>query len=307
MKRVAHVLVVEDEPVILRGLTRALELLDGVRVTGCQTAEVAARTITDDAPDLLITDINLPGKAGLSLIGDLEAAGLSIPVVVITAYRSLYEEQIPRHQRITVLEKPFPMGRLHDLVRELLGQPATEPVSPFSLTDYLQVAALGQHSVRLDIALRSGAGGTVDLERGLLRHVEIEGHRGLEALALLLEAPLSSITVNALPQFLEEAELDVPVDRAILELAVARDTGTGKAAEVGAEAGEQAPLKESAGDDSFETIYGRAVEASLVRDYETALTLFRRALELRPGEGKVLHNIGRIEAILDSSGHTGDS
>jgi len=299
VKRISHVLVVEDEPVILRGLTRALELLDGVRVTGCQTAEEAARTIGHDAPDLLITDINLPGRFGLSLIGDLEAAGLSIPVVVVTAFRSIYKEQIPRHERITVLEKPFPMETLHGLVKELLGQPPAEPVSPFSLTDYLQVAALGQHSVRLRIVLQSGAIGTVDLERGLLRHAELESHRGLAALALLLEAVLSSITVNALPQLLEETELDIPVDRAILELAVARDTGTAEHAAATADT-----RGEALGD--FETIYARAVEASLVRDYETALALFRQALGLRPGEGKVLHNIRRIEAILDSGGRTGE-
>lgn len=304
MKRIAHVLVVEDEPLILRGVTRALELLDGVRVTGCQTAEEAARTIGHDAPDLLITDINLPGRFGLSLIGDLEAAGLSIPVVVVTAYRGVFEERIPRHERITVLEKPFPMETLHALVKELLGQPPAEPVSRFSLTDYLQVAALGQHSVRLGIVLQSGATGTVDLERGLLRHAELENHRGLAALSLLLEAVLSSITVNALPQFLDETELDMPVDRAILELAVARDTGTAGHAVADVKTRGEAPKDEDGGLGPFEAIYAQAVEASLVRDYETALALFRQALELRPGEGKVLHNIGRIEAILESGGHT---
>jgi len=298
VKNVAHILVVEDEPALLRGMTRALELLEGVRVTGCGTAEDAARTIAMDPPALLITDINLPGRFGLSLIGDLEAAGLAIPVVVVTAYRTIYEEQIPRHGRITVLEKPVPMETLHGLVKELLGDPEAEPVSPFSLTDYLQVAALGRHSVRLETVLLSGSKGIVDLEEGMLRHVELEGDRGLDALALLLGATLSSITVNSLPQALEETELELSVDKALLDLAVARDTGMAEPGTTDPESGEGSPEGEKDVASPFDAVFSRAVEASLARDYARALALFREALELRPGDGKVLHNIGRIEAIL---------
>jgi len=301
VSRLAHILVVEDEPALLRGMTRALELLDGVRVTGCGTAEEASRTIAQDPPDLLITDVNLPGKFGLSLIGDLEGFGLDIPVVVVTAYRAIYESQIPVHGRITVLEKPVPMEELHALVQDLLEESPMAQPSPFMLTDYLQVAALGRHSVRLHVVAASGPAGIVDLEEGMLRHVEFEEERGLEALGRLLRVPLSSVTVGSLPAVLDEAELKISVDNALLNLAVAEDTeaNTGGAPD---ERAVQEGQPEGGPPDQFQALFSQGVEASLARDYGGALTAFRQALELRPDDRTVLHNIRRIEAILERQG-----
>ena len=288
MTETAHILVVEDEPVLLRGMTRALELLDGVRVTGCGTAEEAARVIRHDPPSLLITDINLPGRFGLSLIGDLAGAGLSIPVLVVTAYRAIYESQIPIHGNITVLEKPVSMETLHDVVRELLREPAGPHPTPFSLTDYLQVASLGRHSVRLHVMTASAREGIVDVEDGALRHVEMGDLLGMEALAKLLEAELQSITVGSAPAERPISELDIAVEKALLDLAVARDSEKSTTED-------EAP---EAGPDPFEAAFNEGVEASLAGEYERALEFFTRALELKPNDPRAQHNVARIRVIL---------
>jgi len=295
------VLVVEDEPALLRGMTRALELLEGVRVTGCGTAEDAARVIVTDPPVLLITDINLPGRFGLSLIGDLAGAGLSIPVVVVTAYRAIYEAQIPVQGNITVLEKPVSMDTLHQVVQELLKEPSGPHPSPFSLEDYLQVAALGRHSVRLRVKTASELEGIVDLEDGILRHAELGGLAGMEALAGLLGAQLSNITVDSLPRSRPEVELDLSVEKALLELAVAEDVGAREERESAL-----APGMDTGVEDSFDSAFSEGVEAGLARDYGRALQLFRRALELRPDDPRALHNLARVQAILLEEDEDGD-
>lgn len=51
----------------------------------CDSAEAAERLIATQSFDLLILDINLPGKSGFQLLKQLRAQGKEIPVLVLTA------------------------------------------------------------------------------------------------------------------------------------------------------------------------------------------------------------------------------
>jgi PAS domain S-box-containing protein len=84
-----RVLVVEDEP-DARGLLRLLLGGWGATVSAATTVADAMSCMQADPPDLLITDIGLPGEDGYSLLRRVRALpevdGGRIPVIALTAY-----------------------------------------------------------------------------------------------------------------------------------------------------------------------------------------------------------------------------
>ncbi len=79
-----RVLLIEDDPMIGRGLDQALTrtglAVDWVTNAGDGRAALAATSY-----DALLLDLGLPDESGLSVLGDLRRGGENLPVVVITA------------------------------------------------------------------------------------------------------------------------------------------------------------------------------------------------------------------------------
>jgi len=68
----AHIVVIEDDPVTRIALAGYLESF-GYRVTECAGAEQAEKILAQDTADLLIVDINLPGKDRLEITREQRA------------------------------------------------------------------------------------------------------------------------------------------------------------------------------------------------------------------------------------------
>jgi DNA-binding NarL/FixJ family response regulator len=63
---VTRVLIVDDHPVFRDGLAGLLATLPGVEITGTAgTAEEALTALQENAPDVVLMDINLPGASGV--------------------------------------------------------------------------------------------------------------------------------------------------------------------------------------------------------------------------------------------------
>jgi signal transduction histidine kinase len=67
-----HVLVVDDDA-DARGLLRMMLTAVGARVTVAECADDAMRCVQRDAPDILLSDIGMPGKDGYALVRELRA------------------------------------------------------------------------------------------------------------------------------------------------------------------------------------------------------------------------------------------
>lgn len=67
-----RVLVVDDSPEILEMVVEMLEL-QGATVTAVHTAEEALDVLETSRPDVLLTDLEMPGKDGYWLIGRVRA------------------------------------------------------------------------------------------------------------------------------------------------------------------------------------------------------------------------------------------
>ncbi|HEU4478907.1 MAG TPA: response regulator, partial [Pyrinomonadaceae bacterium] len=84
-----HVLLVDDDQDTLQLLTAALSQGEA-KVTAVSSAEAALAAVKSAAPDVLISDIAMPGEDGYQLLAKVRALNLNdgrlLPAVAITAY-----------------------------------------------------------------------------------------------------------------------------------------------------------------------------------------------------------------------------
>ncbi len=92
------VFIVDDHPVFRDGLVRIAAAIPGLVVCGeADNARDAFDAISRLNPDLVLMDINLPGKSGLELLQDVHAIRPDLPVLVISMHdEQLYAERVLR-------------------------------------------------------------------------------------------------------------------------------------------------------------------------------------------------------------------
>jgi DNA-binding NarL/FixJ family response regulator len=72
-----RVLIVDDHPVVRRGLRVLLEVQDGIEVAGeAGDGPAALKLAAEQAPDVVLLDLKLPGMDGLSVLAELRSADL---------------------------------------------------------------------------------------------------------------------------------------------------------------------------------------------------------------------------------------
>ncbi len=82
------VAVVEDDPVHRELLCTTLQRTPGMRLRGAYgTAEEAAEGLPREPPDVVVTDINLPGQSGVDLVRKLSAALADTHFLMLTFYQ----------------------------------------------------------------------------------------------------------------------------------------------------------------------------------------------------------------------------
>jgi two-component system response regulator RegA len=84
----SRLLLVDASVRFSRHLSSALEKR-GFGVTVCHTAEEAFRSIMDDLPGYVVTDVKLPDLSGLALVSTLKKTAPHVSIVVLTAYGSI--------------------------------------------------------------------------------------------------------------------------------------------------------------------------------------------------------------------------
>lgn len=79
-----HILVVDDDQEIC-DLVGQIVLNEGYRVSQAPDARQARRILDTSAIDLVVLDLMLPGKDGLTLCRELRAADIATPIIMLTA------------------------------------------------------------------------------------------------------------------------------------------------------------------------------------------------------------------------------
>jgi CheY-like chemotaxis protein len=121
-ERKPTILVVDDEQNMLLTVQFLLEAA-GYRLLAAASAAEALQRLEGPAafPDLLITDIQMPGTTGLELLEALRRLRPDLPVLVMTGYwsKELGRRLSELHCRQWI-EKPFEEEQLLEKVREML-------------------------------------------------------------------------------------------------------------------------------------------------------------------------------------------
>jgi DNA-binding NtrC family response regulator len=108
----AHLLIVDDDANTLASLARAFRMA-GHEATVCDNAGRALDLVKSQPFDLMLSDVVMPGKDGLTLLEEVGALGIPLPVVMISGQANI--EMAVRATRlgaVDFLEKPLSTDKL---------------------------------------------------------------------------------------------------------------------------------------------------------------------------------------------------
>jgi len=115
-----HILLVDDDYHFRRTLCIQLEL-EGYRVTEVESGDVALSYLErqfqslENRPDLVITDIKMPGMSGGQLLKKIEEIYPFLPVIVISAF-----ELNEGLKGCSIIKKPFKIENMLSVVNQSL-------------------------------------------------------------------------------------------------------------------------------------------------------------------------------------------
>jgi DNA-binding NarL/FixJ family response regulator len=82
-----RVLLVDDHPFMRAGLAQLIERQPDLRVSGeAGNPAEAFQSLAKAKPDLVLTDLTMPGRSGLEFIKDLKAAQPTLPILVVSMH-----------------------------------------------------------------------------------------------------------------------------------------------------------------------------------------------------------------------------
>ena len=116
-----RILIVEDNLDSRLLLSKLLRLSGYDVITACD-GDTGYDEASNNLPDLIVTDVNMPGSDGIAFVKRVRAdSKLSgIPIMVVTAYGSSIAQQARFAGADAALDKPFDFDRFLGAIRTLL-------------------------------------------------------------------------------------------------------------------------------------------------------------------------------------------
>lgn len=82
-----RIVIADDHEVVRQGVRGVLDGEDGFHVVGeAQDGDAAIALMADVQPDVLVLDVNMPGKSGLDVTRELRAAGVSVRILILSMH-----------------------------------------------------------------------------------------------------------------------------------------------------------------------------------------------------------------------------
>jgi signal transduction histidine kinase/CheY-like chemotaxis protein len=116
-----HILVVDDEPMVLESVARTLES-HGHQVSSATDGMAALRRFCEQSFDLVLSDIVMPGMGGAEFVERLRAIDPDVRVLIMTGHIAHEQvEQLLRGGALGVVRKPFVIDELLSAVAAARG------------------------------------------------------------------------------------------------------------------------------------------------------------------------------------------
>ncbi len=200
--------VVDDDESIRFVLEKALQREQFSVRTFSNPRDVLA-ALRDDAPQVLVSDIRMPGGTGIDLLSQVKARHPGLPVIIMTAYSDL-DSAVSAFQggAFEYLPKPFDLNTAVELIRRAVEESQREEVAESAPVDapemlgqatamqevFRAIGRLSQSQVTVMITGESGTGKEL-VARALHKHSPRKN------------GPFIAINTAAIPKDLLESEL----------------------------------------------------------------------------------------------------
>jgi two-component system, NtrC family, nitrogen regulation response regulator GlnG len=200
--------VVDDDESIRFVLEKALQREQFSVRTFSNPRDVLA-ALRDDAPQVLVSDIRMPGGSGIDLLTQVKTRHPGLPVIIMTAYSDL-DSAVSAFQggAFEYLPKPFDLNTAVELIRRAVEESQREEVADSPMADapemlgqatamqevFRAIGRLSQSQVTVMITGESGTGKEL-VARALHKHSPRKN------------GPFIAINTAAIPKDLLESEL----------------------------------------------------------------------------------------------------
>ena len=207
--RAPRILLVDDDDDLLRLMTMRLSA-SGFKVSAVPSAEAALASMAARMPDVVVSDVRLPGRSGLQLFDEIRSQQPSLPVILLTAHGTIPDAvEATARGAFAYLTKPFDGKGLIEKIHHAL-----------TLNAPAVAAAQGDERWREELISRSQAMADVLAEARLVAATDasvlIQGESGTgkELLARAIHRasprarfPFVAVNCGAIPEQLLESEL----------------------------------------------------------------------------------------------------
>ena len=122
--------IVDDDRSIRWVIEKALSR-EGIAFNSFASAQDALQALSGDSPEVLVSDIRMPGLSGLELLNAVKQRHPAVPVIVMTAYSDL-DSAVAAFQggAYEYLPKPFDVDQAVELIRRARQAPFRFPTRP---------------------------------------------------------------------------------------------------------------------------------------------------------------------------------
>lgn len=196
-----RILLVEDDAAALKTLRQGLALsFPTFTIETAASAEDAEAKVAEGyVPQLVITDVRLPGRSGVDLLARLGQQYPELQFILTSGYSApQLPSQAPANRMLRFLAKPFELGQLVAAVQDVfMRDQFSETHQTITFLDILQVLNMAQRTGLVQLLRDGEPAGEIYLVGGEVHHAAGGELAGEEAFLRLCQTPDTAFRVRS--------------------------------------------------------------------------------------------------------------